>query len=667
MMEKEIRTSDDKATRQLSSRGRVISIIFLFSFIALLLQGVIYLQGNIFDGVRSYVRGEGLWAKAQKDAVLYLYQYSYSHSEQDYQAYLEAIKANIGDKNARLALSSQTPNIDKARIGFLQGNNSPEDIDSMIWFYLNFQRISYLRKAIGIWREADAKISLLNTTAEELHYEIEVGGNHPARIDVLRNKLQKLNLELLSLENSFSQVLGEGARWVKKTTWVISISILVIFISLGIFISSQIIKGLSRSERQLMASESRFRSLRDSNTIGIVTWNVNGVIEEANDSFLDMLGYRHSDLASGEINWRKLTPNSYARRDERAIGEIQEYGRCEPYEKVFLHKDGSPIPVYLGASSLGTDSQQGIAFVMDLSDRKKSEEQTRLAATVFASSNDGIMITDRYLKIVSTNQALCNMTGYSQEELIGQKPAILKSGQTRSNQYRAIRTSLRSSGHWQGDIVDRHKNGTLLPIRISISSVKNNEQRITHYVATLSDISERKAREDHLRQLAHFDSLTGLPNRALLYDRIEQLLKQPEQSENRFALLFFDLDNFKPVNDQHGHLIGDKLLQEVAHRLSNSIRGIDMVTRLGGDEFIVLLENVSDKQVVIAIREKIIASVCRPCNIDGNDVNLSVSVGTSVYPEDGLDAESLLHHADIAMYGMKESRQPTQTDNDPRA
>ena len=168
---------NSKDHHNLSSRGRVIIIITLFIFIALLLQGVIYLQGNVFDGVRSYVRGEGLWAKAQKDSVLYLHRYSYSFNEADYQAYLDSIAVTLGDKKARLALSESPPDINKASAGFLQGQNSPLDIDSMIWFFLNFKKVKYLKEAINIWTQGDNKIEELASTAEELRQEIKYSGS----------------------------------------------------------------------------------------------------------------------------------------------------------------------------------------------------------------------------------------------------------------------------------------------------------------------------------------------------------------------------------------------------------------------------------------------------------------------------------------------------------
>lgn len=640
-----------------STGGKVIFIISLFVLIAVLLAGMNYLQGNVFDGVRAYVRGEGLWAKAQKDALIHLDRYSYSHSDSDYRAFQKAVKVNLGDKKARLALLTVPPDRQAARAGFLQGQNDAQDINAMIWFFLNFQDVSYMHEAIAIWTSADGKIAELLSVGEEVRRNINAAENSPEQMDALRERLQSLNSELAVLENRFSTVLGDGAQWLRKTTWRASIFISTLFIGIGIFVSHEIIKGIAQAEKQLRISESRFRSLKDSNNIGIVSWRMNGLIDEANDFFLDMLAYRRADIAAGNLDWRKLTPTEWQPIDQQAINELLTYGRCTPYEKVLLNKDGDAVPIYMGASLLNGDKEQGVAYIMDLRERKKAEEQMKLAATVFAASIDGILITDASRRIVSVNRALCDMLGYAEEELHGKIPKIFQSSHTTEEQYRDFWRSLYEKGHWQGDIVDRTKYGVLLALRLSVSSVKNNEGKISHYVAILSDITERKAAEDQLRHIAHHDPLTGLPNRVLFDDRIAQAIKHAVRNNTQFAVLFFDLDHFKPVNDLYGHKVGDKLLQIVANRLSTNIRGSDTVTRLGGDEFIMLLENVANREMLDRLLKTIVDSLCAPCRIDGHTINIGVSVGASIYPENGYDAKALIHQADIAMYGMKKGKE----------
>lgn len=639
-----------------STEGKVVFIISLFVLISVLLGGMIFWYGSIFDGVRSYVRGEGLWAKAQKDAVFYMNSYSYSHSETDYRAYQEALKVISGDKHARLALLESPPNCAEARKGFLQGQNHPDDIDSMIRFFLTFQRISYMRDAIAIWQAGDQTIDELKQVSEQIRIESNAPNLQAEKISELRQRLQYLNEELHQLENRFSLILSEGARWVKQTTWRLTLLVLVIFIGIGLLVSRQITKGIIMAEQQLMISESRFRRLKESNTIGIISWRMDGMIEEANDLFLTMLGYDRADVSAGVVNWRAITPLEYQCRDQQAIDELCTHGRCEPFEKALIHKQGHSVPILVGAAMLVGNREQGIAYVMDLSERKKAEQQLKLAATVFAGSSDGILITDSSTHIVSVNQALCAMSGYEENELLGKPPAILQSGYTTHEEYERMWESLNKSGQWQGDIIDRRKNGALMPVRVSINQVKNSDDQLTHYVAILSDISERKAEEEHLRHIAYHDPLTGLANRVLFNDRLERAIKLGTRNNTKFAVLFLDLDKFKPVNDVFGHKVGDKLLQSVAHRLARSVRETDTVTRLGGDEFVILLEEVTSHERVEKTLDHMVDEIRKTYRIDDHDIEIGVSAGVSIYPDHGMDAKTLLHHADIAMYQAKESK-----------
>ncbi|MGY6275686.1 diguanylate cyclase domain-containing protein [Methylomonas sp. MgM2] len=612
--------------------------------------------GNIFDGVRAYVRGEGLWAKAQKDAVFHLSSYSYSRDEADYYAYRDALKVIGGDKRARLALLQIPPDYEEARIGFVQGQNHPDDIQSMIDFFLKFQRISYMRDAVMIWETADQTIEALKLVGEQIRNEIKSSNGQTEQLVDSRVRLRALNDELLQLENQFSMTLGEGARWVKKITWQLTLLVLLIVLGLGVLVSRQIIKSIASSERQLLISELRFRRLKESNTIGIISWRMDGLVVEANDLFLNMLGYDRADLKYKLINWREITPSEFRQRDRQAIDELLMHGRCDPFEKALIHKHGHVVPILFGAAMLVGEKEVGIAYVVDLTERKQAEQQLKLAATVFSASSDGILITDAVMHIVSVNQALCKMTGYDEHELLGKPPTMLQSGYTSHNEYEQMWQSLNDSGQWQGELFDRKKSGALLPVRVSINRITNAGNELTHYVAILSDISQRKAEEAQLRHIAYHDPLTGLANRVLFDDMLDRAIQLAMRNHSKFAVLFLDLDKFKPVNDVFGHKVGDQLLKLVAQRLVRTVRNTDTVTRLGGDEFVVLLEAVSTYEKVEKTLKHIIDAICMPYYIDENNVNIGVSAGISIFPDHGTDAKTLLHHADVAMYDIKSSK-----------
>ncbi len=647
-----------------STRGKVIFIVSLFVAIALLLQGLMYLQASVFNGVRSYVRGEGLWAKAQKDAIYYLIRYSYTQAESDYLAFQQALHLNDGDTRARLALSQTPVQISEARSGFLQGGNHQLDVPALIWFYQNFQHISYMEQAIDIWRAADAQLTQLRQLAEQLHTQVQQPPADAqlasAQLSLLRDQISLQNAKLTQLEIEFSSILGEGARWVKNTILLSSLGILLAFISIATYVSLQIIRGIAMAEDKLRMSEARFRSLKESDTLGIVTWHRDGEIEEANRYFLNMLGYTQGDLDQGKINWRHLTPPEWAERDQEAVIELRALGRCIAYEKAYWHKDGHKVPVLLGASTLSDDNNRGVAYVVDLTQRKLAEEQIRLAATVFSASRDGILITDAQMKVVSANQALCDLTGYSEDELLGRVPTLFQSEYTQAEKYRDLLEAIYQQGFWEGDLVDRTSKGELLPVRVIISVVKNTDGSNSHYVAIISDISARKAREDELRQLAHHDMLTGLPNRVLFNDRFEQAIRRAQRGRSQLALIFIDLDGFKPINDRYGHLTGDKLLQIVAQRLLLSFRGSDTIARLGGDEFVVLLETVSDREQVLTSLRKAKDNLAAPCHIDGKVIDIRISAGVALFPEDGRDIDQLISAADQAMYLVKKQRKGSE-------
>jgi len=311
------------------------------------------------------------------------------------------------------------------------------------------------------------------------------------------------------------------------------------------------------------------------------------------------------------------------------------------------------VPVLVGASQLDNEENYGMAYILDLSERKQAEDTNRLWATVFSASSEGILICNANMNVVSANQAFCRLSGFDEAELIGQVPQVFQSAYTAPDKYRDMLANIYSRGHWEGDLLDRTKSGELLPVRVSISVVNGHKEEDNHYVAIISDISERKAREEALHHIAHHDMLTGLPNRTLFGDRFNQAIKRAKRNGSQLALIFIDLDDFKPINDNFGHLAGDKLLQLVAERLRQSFRNSDTIARLGGDEFLVLLEEISSRSEVVSIVTKAQAHLAAPFVIEDNSIDVSVSIGTSYYPDNGQTIENLLRHADEAMYIMK--------------
>jgi len=291
--------------------------------------------------------------------------------------------------------------------------------------------------------------------------------------------------------------------------------------------------------------------------------------------------------------------------------------------------------------------------VQDITELKQAEEALRLYANAFEHSGEAILITDSAQHILAANPAFTRLTGYAIDDIRGAHPSILASGQTPAETYQRMWVALGETGYWQGEVVDRRKDGTFYPKWMAISEVRDIEDHITHYVASFTDISERKQAEAQISQLAYHDGLTGLLNRFSLNSQMEQALAMARREHRAMAVMFLDMDRFKTINDTLGHAVGDELLVIVAHRLRENVRDSDIVARLGGDEFVVALTEVEDATVVARLADKILHVLAQPYRIGENELHSTASIGLALYPNDGNDGETLMKNADTAMYHAK--------------
>ncbi len=276
-----------------------------------------------------------------------------------------------------------------------------------------------------------------------------------------------------------------------------------------------------------------------------------------------------------------------------------------------------------------------------------------IAASVFDNTSDGIVVTDASANIILVNRAFTETTGYTLEEVRGQRPSLLSSGHHEPDFYQSMWQSLQNTGAWSGEIWNRRKNGEIYPEWLRISSVRDGQGAVTNYVGIFAEISSQQHLQRQLHQLAYYDALTGLPNRQLFYDRIGQAIVRAKRDGSGFAILFIDLDRFKDINDSLGHSFGDKLLQAAACRIKDVVRETDTVSRLGGDEFTILLSETGSEHDVAAIASNLVQSSEIPLDVDGRKIYLTASVGIARYPNDGRDVDMLIKSADVAMYRAK--------------
>ncbi|MET0014905.1 MAG: EAL domain-containing protein [Sedimenticola sp.] len=298
-----------------------------------------------------------------------------------------------------------------------------------------------------------------------------------------------------------------------------------------------------------------------------------------------------------------------------------------------------------------------IGFVVnarDITQRKLAEEQLRLSAAVFENTSEGVVITDHKSNIISINQAVTEITGYSESEIIGKNPRLWKSDRHDQAFYQSMWASLEQTGRWRSEIWNRRKNGEAFPCLQTITRVKSDADDTFHYVSVISDITSIKASQDKFEHLAHHDPLTNLPNRLLLNARLGHALKRAKRKDDAIGVIVIDLDNFKSINDSLGHPLGDHVLHMMSQRLIGHVRKDDTVARYGGDEFVIILES-SDATDTSLVAEKILSSLETPFFIDELKLFITASMGISLYPEDGSDITTLLKNADAAMYKSKES------------
>lgn len=388
--------------------------------------------------------------------------------------------------------------------------------------------------------------------------------------------------------------------------------------------------------------------------------DIEGIYLAANTRFEDFFGHSADDII-GHTDYDyvdKELADFFREHDKIAMAKGSQ-SRNE--ETITFANDGHQetletikIPIhYKDGELIGV-----LGVGRDITERIKSEEQIKLAASVFENAHEGILICNANVEIIDVNPIFESISGYSKTELIGQNPRIFSSGQQPPIFYKQLWTTLQKRGFWQGELLNRKKSGQIYPILSNISSIKNEKGDVTHYLSIFTDITQIKVNQQKLEHMAHYDALTGLPNRVLLAERLERAIVQCNRDKHNnnnpiLAVCFIDLDNFKPVNDLLGHSAGDKLLKTIGTKLTRHLREADTLARIGGDEFVLLLSGQKNTHQIKILAQKVLSLIAQPISIDSHTFQLSASMGISIYPEDQADSDGLIRHADQAMYEAK--------------
>ncbi len=428
---------------------------------------------------------------------------------------------------------------------------------------------------------------------------------------------------------------------------------------IGIFGISRDITERKQAENTLKRSEERLQLVLRGSGDAPWDWNLESGDLYYSPRWWAMLGYVADELPTGTSLWEHIVHPDDQLRVDQAFDDVIK-ANLDTYDIEFRlqHKRGHYVPVLSRGFILRDAGGKPIRVSgtnTDLTERKQAEEKLQLSASVFSHAREGIMITDASSTIIEVNDAFTRITGFSREDALGKMPNILSSGRQGKEFYAAMWADLHDKGHWYGEVWNRRKNGEIYAEILTISAVRDALGVTQQYVALFSDITALKEHESQLEHIAHFDTLTGLPNRVLLADRLRQGMTQAQRRNQRLAVVFLDLDAFKIINDTHGHAAGDQLLKTVANRMKMALREGDTLARLGGDEFVAVLLDLDNTDASEPMLSRLIDAAAQPVYLDGLVLQVTASLGVTFYPQaDDVDADQLLRQADQAMYLAKQ-------------
>ena len=427
----------------------------------------------------------------------------------------------------------------------------------------------------------------------------------------------------------------------------IGLAVTVILLAVMLWLIRHAVIARTRAEE----GEARLQTIFNSISDCIVYTSEGRRILDANKSTVETFGYSVTALRGMPVE------NLYQNREDKERIEKLN-GENTLYEADYQRRDGESFIGETQASSIslsGSDKVLGyIRVIRDITERKHTEEELRLAASVFSATSEGILIFDFNTVLVDINQAYTRISGYQREQVLGKPMQELFCDNLDTTAFDTMEKGLQKMDYWQGSLDTSRATGERCAIQLSINAVRSDAGQLLQYVAIITDITEKRRQEQQLKQIAHFDILTGLPNRLLLADRLQHGMTQALRRKQNLAVVYIDLDGFKAVNDTWGHATGDKLLIEVAQRMRHALRESDTVARLGGDEFVAVFVDLPDGIPYEVFLMRLLKAASEPVYIDGQALKVSASLGVTMYPQqEELDADQLLRQADQAMYQAK--------------
>ncbi len=644
---------------------RLLLIIWPFLAVAVFLVVLALLSVDILSAGRAYVGGEGLWSKAQKDAVYYLTRYAQSQSPEDYRAFQRAITVPLGDRKARLQLESDDPDYAVAREGLLEGRTHPDDIGSVIRLFRTMSDISYMAKVIELWEQGDQYVLELQALGEEIHASIVAGDTSARSLQPLVARVHSINAQITPLTDEFSYTLGEANRALRRHLLTANLLAALILIPVGVALSRRMLRRSEEFERALKMSEERFKLAVSGTNDGVWDWNMLTGEAYYSPRFKQLLGIEPDDNLGGFELVSLLHPEDQARLQSALQAHLKQR-RALDVEIRVMSQPGEYKWFRVRGQSVRRPDGRAVRMagsITDINEKKLADAQLfaekERAEVTLASIGDAVITTD--------SQGLVEYLNPMAEALIGWRGADAR-GLHLSEVFRASEEGARGEAY---DLVDSvlhagrtlsmasnmqitRRDGTEISINKSAAPIRDRSGQIAGIVVVFHDVSREGQYAARLSYQASHDALTGLFNRHEFERRLALSLKSALRQRQTHYLLYLDLDQFKIVNDTCGHGAGDELMRQISVVLQERLREGDLLARLGGDEFGILLENCAREQALA------IAEALRQAIKDfrfswaGMTLTMGVSVGVVSIRDAGSTLAEVMRAADAACYVAKE-------------
>ena len=612
------------------------ALVAMVGLILLLTWGALQIQ----VALAGFLNGESVWSKAQKQSVIALDAYAVRGDAVDLASYKTNYAILMADQSARDSIVSGNYEYDAVVRSLQRSKTVAIAIPGVIFMLHHFSDAPYMREALQAWRSTDSSIAEMNNIAIQLEAAYAHGKLSSLDIAQQRKRIIEINNYVEPRSEVFSREIADGAVWLGQLLFVGVLGAACIAALLWLNMARRILASVR-------GTEERYRLLFDSAADAIVMVDESsGRILDANRTTFAWTGRNPAELIGDRFV--HMFMQSVARQPGRAASNL------------LLGADGSTRSVET-QSSLVTWGNQPVrqAIIRDISERVAMEQERRIAAEALASIAEGVIIADAERRIVSTNAAHEEITGFHPQELLGRRLDSTRRLPDGALLPQSMWDGIVATGHWDGEVQGSRRDGSTYPEHLSISVIRDGEHRVQYYVVVFTNIQVAKMNQRRLEHLARHDALTGLVNRAEFERHCAQAIALAERERLAVVVLFIDLDAFKIVNDSYSHAIGDRLLIKVGERIRQQLAEGDVAGRIGGDEFTVLLHRLSLREDARAMVNRLLVSLSEPLLVDEYEIVLSASIGIAGYPLDGADPLTLIANADAAMYAAKTEERNT--------